>query len=151
MSNVSLLRRVISIPRPHRRVFHAAQFDFDLAITAVAGLVGGVIAEAVLRADFVGDLRAGGAGLLQSDRLEISATARPGVLVHLTAREVIELATDVHALELPQLTKVLIVLPIGRRQEQTAEALQLFGGQRQTPVVLTILQQAIFDVVFGAY
>src|SRR5436190_15237851 len=107
-----LLRRVVAFARPHAGVFHTTQLDFDLPIPPIAGFVRRVIAEAVLGADFVRDLREGGARLLQGRSLEISAPAGAGQLVHLTARQVVELAADVHAFELPQLAEILIVFLI---------------------------------------
>ena len=69
----SLLRRVITFARPNLRIFHAAKLHGDFAELAVARFVCRIVAEAVLRANLVGDLREGRARVLQRGRREILA------------------------------------------------------------------------------
>src|SRR5215831_9307975 len=89
--NGSLFRGIVTVARPHTHVLHPAQFNLDLPIASVTGFIAGIIAEAVLRADFRGHLGKGGAGLLQGGSLKISAAAASSQLVHLAPGEVIEL------------------------------------------------------------
>ena len=56
-NNRSLLRRVITFTRAHLRIFHAAHLNSNFAKLAVASLVRRIVAEAVLRADLVRNLR----------------------------------------------------------------------------------------------
>src|SRR5688500_15216733 len=72
----SPLRCVITFARAHLRILHAANLDADFSRLAIARLVSRVVAEAVLRADFIRNLRERGARIAQCSRGKVS-TARP--------------------------------------------------------------------------
>src|SRR3981081_2413241 len=105
----SLLRRKVSLACPHAGVFHAAHLDFDLTKAAVASLVRWIVAQAVLRANLVGNLRKGGPRLLRAAGGESFSSGCTRHLAHFFPRQIVKLPADVHAFELSQAAKVLIV------------------------------------------
>src|SRR5688572_20082233 len=124
-AHCSLLRRVITFTRAHLRIFHAANLNANFSKLAIARLVRRIVAEAVLRADLVCDLRKCRARVPQRCRRKISAARSARKLVHLNAREIVEPAADVHPLKLTQPAEILIVFFLRAWHEKAAKAFQL--------------------------
>src|SRR5437763_664726 len=80
--------------------------DLDMAIGAVAFLVGRIIAERVLCTDLVGDALERGAGVGQIARRKDLAAARFGEVVHLKIGYLVETLAHREAFEIAQLAKV---------------------------------------------
>src|SRR6266498_5516644 len=106
----SLLWGIVSFARPHAGVFHATHLHFDLTKATVASFVRRIVAQAVLSANFVGHLRKCRPRLWQGAGGKSFSSGSTGHITHFTPRQIVELATDVHALELSHATEVLIVL-----------------------------------------
>src|SRR6267142_1656157 len=118
-----LLRCIVSLARPHAGIFHAAHLNFDLTKATVASLVRWIVAQAVLGANLVGYLCKGGPRLLHTGGGESFSSGSTRHLAHLFPRQIIELAADVHAFELSQAAKVLIVFLLRLRHKELAKPL----------------------------
>src|SRR5262245_4231733 len=149
--NSSRLRSVVPVPRAHAAVLHSAHFDFDPAILTIASLVRWIVTQAVLRADLIGDLSKGGPRFLQTICRKVSSARALRQFIHFLTRQIVQAATDVHPFELTEPAKILIFLFLRGRHKQPAEALELLRGKSQPAVVLTILQESIFNVIFRAH
>src|ERR1041385_5186592 len=148
----SALRSKVSFPRPHLGLlFDASYFNANRAKLAVTIFVRGVITQAVLRANLIGDACKSGPRILQTVGDEVSAAAIFCQTIHLFTRQVVEVTTNLHTFKLPHRAKVHKVFGLSARIKNSLVPLQLFRRQRQPAVVLTIAQQSILDKVFRVY
>ena len=144
------LRRRVSLARAHLRLLRRAlHFNSDSAKLTVARLVNWIVTQTVLRADLGRYTRKRRARIQQTRGQEIPATARLRQRVHFAAREIVEVAANLHSFELTHLAEIDVVFRARAWKENLPVALQLFRGKREPPVVLTVLQQTIFNEVFG--
>src|SRR6185369_16880469 len=132
----SFFRRVVSVAGADLCfVFHAAHFEFDRAKLSIASFVGWIVAETVERADVLRDPRKCRARVGQRRRHETPAARGAREIVHLTAREVVKIAADRHALERSHLAKAVEILCLRFREKELSITLYLSLRQRKLPVI----------------
>src|SRR5690349_8531582 len=126
-SEMSLLfRRVVAVARAYDcYVFHAAHFEFDRAIFSVASFVGWIVTQTVLRADVLGHLRKRRARIGECGRDHASATRDTREIIHLAAREIVELAADRHSFKRTHLAEAVEIFSLRFREKDLAVTLNL--------------------------
>src|SRR6266404_71449 len=119
----SLLRCKVSFPRPHARILHPTHLHSDLTKATVASFIRRIVAQAVLRANLVGYFSKGGPRLFHAAGGESFSSGCTRHLAHFFPRQIVELPADVHAFELSQAAKVLIVFLLRLRRKELAKPL----------------------------
>src|SRR6185503_12925216 len=145
----SALRSNVAFPCSNQRFFRRAlHLNSDSSILSVARFVRWVVTQTVLRPDLGCHQSKRCARILQTRCQEIASAAGLRDLIHLTARQIVYVAADLHLFKLAHLAEIAEVVRPCPWEVDPSIALKLFRGKRQPPIILTIFQQTILDEVF---
>src|SRR5947207_2851254 len=124
--NTLTLRRVVTLARSNLRAAsgHAANFDANRAKAPVTSFIGRIVAETVLSADLVSDLRERCAGVVQIVGTESFAAGSLREFAHLAASQIIKAAANLHSFKLSHLAEIFVTARVCTRDEESAITLK---------------------------
>src|SRR5258705_9653236 len=126
-SPASTLRSIVSFSCSNLRLLRRLHLNSDSTILSVARFVRWIVTQTILRADLGRHQRKRRSRVLQTRCQEIPPTAGLRDLIHLAARQIVEVAANLHPFELTHLAEIDQVVSPRPRQENLSITFKLFS------------------------